>query len=95
MEPEDSPRPYRLLARMRFWGYLTTNYDALLIKALTEHARGNEIVSYFSYPHLPVTTEADCPIFHLHGLIRIEDDFIPENVVLKFADGHRDIVLRA
>ncbi|NQT24406.1 SIR2 family protein [candidate division KSB1 bacterium] len=82
-------RAYHLLLRLPFKGYITTNFDHLLMKAadLLED-RGKNI---YKYPHLDLSSinTSDKSIYYIHGLAREENPSLKNNLVLSNSEFYK------
>jgi hypothetical protein len=75
---------YLLLMKLPFKGYVTTNFDPLLLEAAALSKYNN----IYSYPSLNygMLYEDECPVFYIHGLARHGDEPIGDNLVLASSD---------
>lgn len=83
-------RAYRLLAKMRFKAYITTNYDPLLYEAVRD-----ENHDCYQYPVLDVLRIGASPsaAFYVHGLARSGGQPCGKNLVLaksEFTEAYDD-----
>jgi hypothetical protein len=85
IEPVADPADlHRLIADLPFKGYITTNYDGLLERALSIQEPGWITVGNTSYESRKITGDASRVVWHLHGAA--ESSAAPSRLVLTTED---------